>query len=332
MINVLQPQPDQTIESMVAVSTLWNGEPVSGNANRQFVESTLRRMRGFCTPHLMTTYMVLGRHWYAQAMALLERHAFFVLLKPFICGDSYEMLSADLLVGRRPSTMHVITSRNKIRCALHFCPTCVDSELAALGYAYTHRSHQVAGVYVCARHGLGLRRLLPDGRDWFVAHGALTRFPMNSVELTGAGGVDLDHLQSYSEFVAAALDGTLPAVSYATRLALCHRQLTGKSRLFNTSLELREVYRSAARRWGSRFLEEVGVPWFSGKPMFYGDPVVSNGRDASAFGIGFVLLASFFRRPHEFRQATYEPFDDGPKASETTRVQPQVTDGEAMLA
>ena len=240
------------------------------------------------------------------------------------------MLSTDLLLDRRPGTMHVITSRDKVRAELHFCPACVETELTTLGYAYVHRAHQIAGVYVCARHGLGICQLLPDGRDWFAEHGAFTNFPKNSVELVEATGVDPDDLQNYAEFVAAALDGSLLGLSHSTRTALCHRQLTGKNRLHTTSLQIRQVYQSAEARYGRRFLEDVGAAWLAGPARCDEDPAAAGGRHDSAFGIGLALLASSFRGPHHFRKAIYERFDCGLETSSTTEDQPEAVEKEMV--
>jgi hypothetical protein len=307
MMNVRQPLPDQTLESLVAVSTLWNGDPVSSGDH-----SVLRRMRGFWPPNLMSLYMLLGRHWFGSATTLLERHGYVVLLKPFVEHQAYDGLSTDILLGRCSKTSQLITTKKEVRAALHFCPACAESELTAHGYAYAHRAHQVVGVEVCTLHGLGLRKLCPKRGDWFGQHGVWTKFPTNSVVRLDANNVDPVSLRGYAEFVSAALEGTLPILPFSRLITLCYRRLARTEHLHFTDLQVSSLYQSAVDTFGRRFFEKVGC--------------------AGALGIYLPILASSFGSPHDFRAASYERSGPELKAPSATGYQRKTVGDEAIAA
>jgi hypothetical protein len=305
MMNVRQPLPDQTLESLVAVSTLWNGDPVCSGDH-----SVLWRMRGFWPRSLMNLYMLLGRHWFASATTLLERHTYVVLLKPFFEHHDYDRLSTNLLLGRRLQRLQANTSKRQVRAALHFCPACAES--AAYGYAYSHRAHQVAGVEVCTLHSIGLRQLCPNQGNWFDQHGVWTKLPTNSVPRSDSSDVDPSTLKGYAEFVSAALEGTLPILSFSRRMNLCYRRLGLTEYLHLPYWQISALHKSAVGTFGRRFLEEADC--------------------ANVLGLNLAILTSSFGSPHEFRAASYEPLSPEPKISSASGYQRKTVEDEAIAA
>lgn len=60
------------------------------------------------------------------------------------------------------------------------CPECLVEDRKSYGVAYLHRSHQVPGVYLCWKHGVGVLSACPD-----CSSGFLKRTEMLNVHITG---------------------------------------------------------------------------------------------------------------------------------------------------
>lgn len=94
-----------------------------------------------------------------NAETLLRNHTLLPLYLPFLPKERAEKCKqAALGDGGKslPFLTGIMASKIEQPTNLRLCPLCADEDKNAFGEPYWHRSHQIAGVTTCYRHGIRL--------------------------------------------------------------------------------------------------------------------------------------------------------------------------------
>lgn len=86
----------------------------------------------------------------------IEHNTLLPLYRPFLPTDRFSKIRAWMMASDYGDRIHmssgIMASGISAPTALRYCPICLNYEMENYGETYWHRSHQVAGVYVCHLH------------------------------------------------------------------------------------------------------------------------------------------------------------------------------------
>jgi hypothetical protein len=229
--NLPIPQRDQTFESICA--GIW-----AVNVNLSWPEAKHLLFGGIrCDPstphlgHLEGIFKRLKEIGYEDFLHVLEDHSYGALDKAFQPPARYEL---------RKYYWNFYSFFNfapLVRKTKFYCPTCIVEDTERLGFAYTHRSHQIIASVVCHKHGDPIGYLSSNRQSKLAERGHLIH--KNSDGLTWQLGPKpcpsavKDGYHILAKFIAAALHGELPVTSFRRRIALISRQLIGDRSLID---------------------------------------------------------------------------------------------------
>lgn len=91
---------------------------------------------------------------------LIEKHTIFSLFRPFLPEQRAERIIKYMKGSTKGGSIHttigVMASSISSPGFLRFCPKCIEENEAEFGEPYWHRTHQIAGVFVCPKHQVWL--------------------------------------------------------------------------------------------------------------------------------------------------------------------------------
>lgn len=253
-------QPDQTLESFTATAARINAVPWKTIVNYLFGSPQIRCELPFHAglPHLSEHLPIKP---FRTPEEVFLNHSPVALFIPFLDRATRDRV-VKLLDSNYPTTISRVLGWNALdvfRDKKRFCPTCVKNEIARLGFAYVHRSHQVVGVHLCALHGTQL-----DTLDNGVNHEnalltakdiAATRRTRVSVSPPLSRAVT-----SFSTWVQATYAGVLPASGEHLRIELISERLSSLNRNRGEPRSLpSRLDRLLSRSYGHEFLDEIGL-------------------------------------------------------------------------
>ncbi|MGX7004914.1 TniQ family protein [Caballeronia sp. KNU42] len=308
MLNVPTLLPDQTIESAGATAWAMNGWARWRDAMQHVFGSSNVRPERMFHGGIAMCFRVLAKDDFQTPEAFIERHGFVSITKPFMDVTNYDYAlwkmgrSARGIGGGRGNAHwpKLVDSRR------HYCRACVDKEIQERGFAYTHRSHQIIGAFVCHVHGERLAPLDAAGSDDLAAHGFLAHsaFGSDTTWRLGApvshGPVSIPH-HRLAQFIKAALDGELPRISYEIR----HSIIAHKSKIYAAKsqsgrAQLDALQRRVDESFSAAFLKEIGAEFLNElhrhvshitleHPQFLKNPLAN-----------LAMLSVLFETPKEF--------------------------------
>jgi hypothetical protein len=262
--NIPVPQPDQTIESLAALVWMRNGWPSWQRAtkaifNRPTLDLAAWRHAGISS---------LFRHTIGtEPAAAVDDHSYLPIFRPFIPESVYGSMAADLAESRFFGGRGGSSYPQVIHQQAHYCTACMRQELAALGFAYMHRLHQINGVTVCLEHGEPLQYVIAP-KDSIAAHGILCSGIDNQSlwQLTGsdsAAGISKG-MRRFAQFVAAAIRGDIAYTSVQVRMSvIAHRLNMPDNSYFPGYSALAKLDRILKEEFGASFLERAGVAYLA---------------------------------------------------------------------
>lgn len=117
-----------------------------------------------CLPQLRANFLGV---WPLRSIAplyrvspehLLWNHTPFPYASGFLHGESFEMAQKTALHGGGGMSQLTAVMQNASMGLAHrkVCPQCVQEDLDVFGETYWHRSHNLPGVLLCAKHGCAL--------------------------------------------------------------------------------------------------------------------------------------------------------------------------------
>lgn len=259
MLNVPVLLPDQTIESVCATTWAMNSWPDWRTVMQEMCGSRETDPGRMTHSGVADCFRMLTGGGYETAEDFLEHHGFLSLTKPFKDAKRYDYELERLL--RMPRSARSSHKRTLVMQNKYYCAACIEEELGLRGFAYAHRSHQIAGAVVCHLHGEALVSPEPDNPSSPAAHGFLTR-PL-SINSSALSLNDLHqsasraHVhQRFARFIHAALNSKLPRTSHELRFAMVARETDGR-------LDLQTKEHSQLARVQTAILESFSLPFLT---------------------------------------------------------------------
>jgi hypothetical protein len=317
--NIPLPCPDQTLDSIAALTGLLNGlSPGRETIDRVFGSPNIKTDRAFHAG-LRWAYGVLGGLGYGSYEQFTERHGFLPIFRPFVSAATYERAKGKLESNAVTGLCQLLFTNNFTmqRNAYHYCVDCAVESIQKRGYTYAHRTDQFQGVDFCAEHGTTLLTLAPGIRpkgslaygliipaaddDWRQILVPVT--PLSTAPAWRALGV----------WVKAVLNGELPITSVELRTTVLQRQINEIPREpGDPSSPGGRCERHLLRTYGSAVLETLGLSVLGGVtrhwPAFlalgtaYTDHPLAN----------LLVMSALFHSPAEFAQQVADFQDSGP--------------------
>lgn len=259
MLNVPVLLPDQTIESVCATAWVMNSWSDWRTVMKEMCGSPEADPGRMTHRGVADCFRMLIGGGYKTAEEFLEHHGFLSLTKPFKDAKRYEYELERLL--RTPRSARCSHKRKFVTQKKYYCASCVEEELGLRGFAYAHRSHQIAGALVCHLHGETLVSPEFDNLGSPAAHGFLTRSlsinssALNLKDLHQSASRAHVH-QRFARFIYAALNGELPRTSHELRFAMVARETDGR-------LDLQTKEHSQLARVQTAILESFTLPFLT---------------------------------------------------------------------
>lgn len=156
LTDVRLPLPDQTIESLVAVTWLRNPVSTWEEAAAIVFGSAKTKSRRLVHRGWREAFSALDGAGYRTPEEFVSAHSYLPLYQPFMELATYERLRSALVDGQVARLSALSRSRVLSTGPFRFCPLCSAREIAKSGYAVAHRSNQVSGVVACSEHAVDL--------------------------------------------------------------------------------------------------------------------------------------------------------------------------------
>jgi len=259
MLNVPALLPDQTIESVCATAWAMNSWPTWRTVMQEMCGSPWTDLGRMTHSGVADCFRMLIGGGYKNAEDFLEHHGFLSLAKPFKDAKRYEYELERLV--RMPRSARTSHKRMIVTQKTYYCAACIEEELGLRGFAYAHRSHQIAGAMVCHLHGQALVSPELDNPSSPAAHGFLTRsLSINSSALSltdlHQSASRADAHQRFARFIHAALNSQLPRTSHELRFAMVARETDGR-------VDLQTKEHSQIARVQTAILESFTLPFLT---------------------------------------------------------------------
>lgn len=303
MINFPAPQPDQSLDSLAALTWAHNPWPNWESACRELFGGDVFKRRCVGFGAFNASQARLGRTWYDDPAVLLANHCYLEVIRPFTPARTYRTAVARLLSGN--IRVRGIVLKSPLSEAPLYCPDCVEREIGSIGYAYKHRTHQALGVSVCSLHGASLATIKSERVDPFVERGLLMPsgrhgHPWSFLRTSGKPLVT-SGIRSYAAFVEAALNGRLPPTSRKQRFAAIMQKLGLDCRLpKHWPCCAQRVGTATLHNFDSDFLERIGAPFMSELDKHFHRLRVGHPSLWECTPANLVALAAVFAGPAEF--------------------------------
>lgn len=161
------PFPDEILYSAAArYHHRAKNQRTSITARDLFGEEGYRPVVDFPS-HLDYLISALPKGHAYTAHSLIENHTLFPFYTPFLpagrAGKISEYMRSSADGGAVYPLLGLLTSKITLD-ALRYCPLCAQEDREEYGEAYWHRTHQIPGVFACAKHKLFLSEGYPHPR------------------------------------------------------------------------------------------------------------------------------------------------------------------------
>lgn len=148
-LNTPRIQPDETLYSYIArCQFLWAGTNYRSTSFDWFGKE------GVCIDQCIPTHVkAISNHVLYECSSLILNHTAFPLHRLF--NRRHEALKQAMLSDYSPRIANLSCASHLAQAELNvskYCPLCLEEDLAKLGVAYWHLSHQITGVNACWKH------------------------------------------------------------------------------------------------------------------------------------------------------------------------------------
>jgi hypothetical protein len=161
------PYPD---ESLISVFARYNKLTGNNNINNTFTELTGNKVYQITPnyiPKLNFLYRQLPNNTIYNENYFIEKHTVLPIYKSFVQEERYENAIKNIMLSDKSETypLHSLgyISLSKVN-GIFYCPNCITEDRKMYGEAYTHRSHQVDGNFICWKHK-SLLRIYPYSKS-----------------------------------------------------------------------------------------------------------------------------------------------------------------------
>lgn len=218
-------------------------------------------------------FAVLNGMGASSAIDLLAKHGFLIFFKPFLSEATYQW-ALDRILSDRPNNLSNvlgIQAAPLLTPISRYCPECAREEIAAYGYAYAHRVHQLRCVELCPDHGCSLTAGAAGELSPVASHGILgaieyrrLAWTTTSARAERSAGRGARRLANWARL---ALAGEIPLLPREPRLRLIGDMLAQTTRT-DGSLESR-LQRVLTDTYGKAYLERIGLPLNRGTTAYW---------------------------------------------------------------
>ncbi len=148
-LNTPRIQPDETLYSYIArCQFLWAGTNYRSTSFDWFGKE------GVCIDQCIPTHVkAISDHALCECSSLIFNHTAFPLHRLF--NRRHEALKQAMLSDYSLRVANLSCASHLAQAELNvskYCPLCLEEDLAKLGVAYWHLSHQITGVNACWKH------------------------------------------------------------------------------------------------------------------------------------------------------------------------------------
>ncbi|MCP3776685.1 TnsD family transposase [Paenibacillus sp. MZ04-78.2] len=150
--------PDELLYSTLARYHLY-----VGNHSRKATMADLYNGSVFSAVTLLPAHLGQISHLMRENMTpleLMQSHTLFPYFSTFLSEERSQLVASAMTgdLGRAINArLGLIASSIKMPQYLRFCMQCLFEDEMTYGLPYWHRSHQLPGVFICYKHGCGLK-------------------------------------------------------------------------------------------------------------------------------------------------------------------------------
>ena len=157
MINNLPEfHKDQTFESLVSTIAISNGISLGKLLTDYLFSSPHINYKNQSFKGLNDFYETVGKYKYSSMKDLFYQHSTLAIYFTFLSKEQQNSILKSLFENRVHGVMKQVDGGGAGSKVFHnneyYCPECVLEEIKNYGYAYTHRTNQLASVYFCPIH------------------------------------------------------------------------------------------------------------------------------------------------------------------------------------
>ncbi len=317
--NLPTPQPDQTLESYVSALQFSQAAP----DRRSFINALFggRRIepgKSACSS-IGRFFDALGNSRYSSPREIIEHHSLSALFQPFLPESQWEGVLRKQIHGPLNGLFGTLGSTHlKLdKADTHYCPACIRQDLAASGYAYAHRCHQIIGLTHCPVHDQLLRPLNKQTRKQYDRNGLLLvdRYhPDLLADPPEQSRTATLYQKALERWVERVYQGGIPRVSFATRCHLIRHRLAAMPRRphvpLASPLQLEELL---VECYGKAFLSDIGLPIDSGPTSHWPALLLWDVSNMFHPLTNLVILAALFPNPDTYVDLARNADDSSPE-------------------
>lgn len=311
LTNIPMPQCDQTMESLAALTALFNGlKGAKAWAKSLFGVTDLRSIDTTYHYGSKRLFEALGGAGYPSCSDFLDNHSLIGLYKPFAPPKLYERARNKLIDDNVHGIASLLGTNGLSPFAdqTRYCRECAISEFRSLGYAYAHRTHQVSAVTTCPLHSVKLVTLSERYNGITSRWGLL----MPNIAVTSLSELDfvpISQLECRPEirldvWVYAAINARLTTTSTAVRQRLIRERLDSLSRepLVSGVYESR-LEKIIAGVYPDTFQLALGLDVRDGVTRHWPSKLMRGEHFADHAIPNLLVLAALFDAPDDFNKA-----------------------------
>ncbi len=219
MINLIPAiQPDQTLESYIAASHLFNARNKWDLATEEIFQGNPKLSGDYFYYFENMLHSPLGQS-FSTFKELFSQFSSFAFMLPFSSRKEYAMWQRYFDGFGIGWLMRQLSYRRYVR-GNHYCPQCLENEINTIGYGYPHRSINLSFVNTCPIHHIPTG-IVRDNSE-LETYGNLvlpTEKFSDQIDLSSYCKEPTFEFERYIPlWVKAAYDGNLPWIDFDSEL------------------------------------------------------------------------------------------------------------------
>lgn len=307
--NLPQVQADQVLASIIANMGLHNGYHVGRDSSKRILGSPAIKVDRTFHAGVQHAYDVLGHAGYETFEQFADNHCFLRLFKPFlpeaIYAQSMDKLRTDEItgLGQKLDSTDVTVHRDGYR----FCHQCIKASLAKFGYAFAHRTDQVAAVDFCSEHGTVLSVVRNNHSDASTISQGLILGSIDSnwrdllVPITPLCESEL--WRGFGKWVFAVMSGNFPLAPLEVRVAALQQRIMEIPREIGEPLSpAARLERHLIRTFSTRTFDGICLPILTGITGHWPAFLVHGTAYTEHPIANLLVIASLFSSPAEYAE------------------------------
>jgi len=320
LANIPSIHPDQTIESFVAAIQIKNAWPKWESLVAELFGSHNIRIGKPLFSGLTHFLQTPAGESFSSLEDFVTQHSQLAIFLPFAEAETRDKAFKKFRINKVAgmTTLFGFNDSEPFRNERWYCEHCIKEEFQTIGYAYTHRTHQIIGVSTCPIHNAPIGPLDISDPNIFHYHGLVvsTTDCNLSPRINNADQHTVFTSQScFSQWVYAAYENALPDISTSLRCQVILSKVSDLPRKPGVPASYpRRLECFLDSHYGAQFLDQLFLAFSHGPTSHWPSMFVSGHAYRSHALANLLLLNSLFESPAEYlkslqRQAvsTIEP-------------------------